>query len=386
MDNTYEHFGTVDFVADDRFLRHHLAPSADSEAFWEEYLRIYPHKNSEWQQAGELLNAVLLGLTSYSRTYLSEEEEVRLLDRIMRTTEAHDAGAHGTRIYETGAPVKPLRQSSRWYRTAAAAVGALAIVATGYLAWRPKNSRKAYYAETITALESTSTVTRHTNKSAQPELYYLPDSSSVMLAPKSEVSFTSAYNQQNRRVYLSGKATLDVVPNAGKPFYVYANEVVTKVLGTKFEVVAFDDGSDVTVKVLNGKVTVYQNNVGNNGADTAPKQSAILLLPNQFVVFDRKAELFDKRLVENPVSLPNVKSLPRFDYEDDYAVRFFEDIKKAYGVNVVYNPELLENCQFSATFSDESLPEKLDVVCKTIGASYEIIDAQVVVTTTGCKP
>lgn len=383
MDNTYEHFGPVDFVTDDQFLRHRLAPSANSEAFWAEYLSIYPHKKTEWLQAGELLNAVLLGLTSYSRTYLSEEEEAKLLDRILRTTEAHDADIRT----QEAAPVKPLRESSGWYRRAVvAAAVALAVIATGYLAWRPKNSPQGRYAETITALESTSTVTRHTNKSAQPELYYLPDSSSVMLSPKSEVSFTSAYNQQNRSVYLSGKATLDVVPNAGKPFYVYANEVVTKVLGTKFEVVAFDDGSDVTVKVLDGKVTVYQNNVRNNGAIGAPKQSAILLLPNQLVVFDRKAELFDKRLVENPVSLPDIKSLPRFEYEDAYAVRFFEDIKKAYGVNVVYNPELLENCQFSAAFSDESLPEKLNVVCKTIGASYEIIDAQVVITTTGCKP
>lgn len=382
MDSTYEHFGTVDFVADDHFLRHHLAPSAESKVFWEEYLLHYPHKNTEWQQAEELLNAVLLGLTSYSRTYLSEEEEARLLDRIMRTTEAYDAATHDTRTHE--APVKPLRQTA-WYRMAAAAV-ALAVVATGYLVWRPKTSGKAHYAETISALESTSKVTRHINNSAEPELYYLPDSSSVMLAPQSEVSFTAAYNQENRSVYLSGKATLDVVPNAGKPFFVYANEIVTKVLGTKFEVVAFDDGSDVTVKVLNGKVTVYQNNVRNNGADVAPKQSAVLLLPNQLVVFDRKAELFDKRLVENPVSLPDVKSLPKFEYEDGYAVRFFEDIKKAYGVNVVYNPELLANCQFSAAFSDESLPEKLDVVCKTIGASYEIIDAQVVITTTGCKP
>lgn len=386
MDSTYEHFGPVDFVTDDRFLRHHLAPSADSGAFWETYLHIYPHKKAEWQQAAELLNAVLLGLTSYSRTYLSEEEEARLLDRILRTAEAHDSAAHDARTQEADVPVKQLRPGSGWYRMAAAAVAALVIIGTGYMAWRPKMARKAHYAETITALENTSTVTRHTNKSGQPELYYLPDSSSVMLAPKSEVSFTSAYNREDRSVYLSGKATLDVVPNAGKPFYVYANEVVTKVLGTKFEVVAFDDGSDVTVKVLNGKVTVYQDNVGNNGTGGVPKQSAILLLPNQFVVFDRKAELFDKRLVENPVALPDIKSLPKFEYEDDYAVRFFEDIKKAYGVNVVYNPELLKDCQFSAAFSDESLPEKLDVVCKTIGASFEIIDAQVVITTTGCKP
>ncbi|MCF0052488.1 FecR family protein [Dyadobacter sp. LJ53] len=375
MGSTYEDFGPVDFVTDDRFLKHQLSPTAESVAFWEEYLRSNPHKNPEWQQARELLNAVLLGLTSYSRTYLSEQEEARLLDKILKSTEQYDAANQ----------VKPLRQYTRWYLLAAAVV-ALAIVATGYMLWRPEGFSKSTYDETIAVLENNSKVTRHRNRSSKPELYQLPDSSSVLLDPQSEISFASEYNRENRCVYLSGKAILDVVPDASKPFYVYANEVVTKVLGTKFEVIAFHDGSDVTVRVLSGKVTVYQGSHKTKESADAPKKSTVLLLPNQFVVFDRKAELFDsKGLVEYPVSLPNVKSLPKFEYEDDYAVRFFDDITNAYGVNVVYDHETLKKCQFSAAFSNQSLREMLDVVCKTIGASYEIIDAQVIISTTGCK-
>lgn len=376
MDSTYDNFGPVDFVTDDHFLRHHLAPTEESGIFWEAYLRSYPHKNTAYQQAGALLDAVLLGLTSYSRTYLSEEEEARLLDRILRTTTPQEY------------PVQDMQVSAnpRWYRMAAAAAVVLAILATGYLVWRPGSSHKATYAETINTLAATSKVTRYANQSARAETYYLPDSSSVVLDPKSEISYTADYGREKRNVYLTGKATLEVVPNANKPFYVYANEIVTKVLGTKFEVVAFDNGSDVTVKVLTGKVTVYQN--GDQDSETArtARHPAVLLLPNQLVVFDRKAELFDKRLVDHPVSLPDVKSMPKFEYEDSYAAQFFEDIRKAYGVNVIYNSELLESCQFSAVFSEESLPEKLDVVCKTIGASYEIIDAQIIITTAGCKP
>ncbi|WP_026632470.1 FecR family protein [Dyadobacter alkalitolerans] len=375
MHSRYEDFGPVDFVTDDRFLRHQLSPTAESKAFWEEYLRANPHKNYEWQQAQSLVEAVLLGLTSYSRLYLSEREEAKLLDRILKSTEK----------YDNGNQVKPLREYTRWYLLAAAVV-ALAIVATGYLFWRPKGFGKSTYEETIAVLANTSKVTRHRNISSQPELYHLPDSSSVMLDPQSEISFVSEYNRENRCVYLSGKAILDVVPNASKPFYVYANEIVTKVLGTKFEVIAFHDGSNVTVRVLSGKVTVYRGSHKGKESTDAPKKATVLLLPNQFVVFDRKAELFDnKGLVAYPVLLPNVTSLPKFEYEDDYAVQFFNDIKSAYGVDVIFNPEILKKCQFSAAFSNQSLPEMLDVVCKTIGASYEIIDAQVIISTTGCK-
>lgn len=374
MDSTYEDFGPVDFVADDRFLKHQLSPTAESVAFWEEYLRINPLKNAEWQQARLLLNAVLLGLTSYSRTYLSEQQEAKLLDRIRNSTEKYDRANQA----------KPMRPYTRWYLLAAAV--ALAIVATGYLLWRPEGFGQSTYEETIAVLANTSRVTRHRNKSSEPENYYLPDSSLVLLDPRSEISFASEYNRENRCVYLSGKATLDVVPDASKPFFVYANEIVTKVLGTKFEVIAFHDGSVVTVRVLSGKVTVYQNTQKEKDLTDAPKKSTVLLLPNQFVVFDRKAELFDnKRLVEYPVPLPDVKSLVKFEYEDDYAIKFFDDIKNAYGVDVVYDPEILKKCQFSAAFSNQSLLEMLDVVCKTIGASYEIIDAKVIISTTGCK-
>ncbi|WP_157488262.1 FecR family protein [Dyadobacter crusticola] len=375
MNTSYEDFGPVDFVTDDLFLRHQLNPTPESSAFWEEYLRDNPDKDSEWQQAKLLLNAVLQGLSSYARTYLSEQEEAKLLDRILNSVA----------VYETSNRVKPLTQYTKWYLVAAAVV-ALAIVAAGYLLSPRGGFSKSVYEETIADVAKTSRITSHRNTRSKPEIYQLPDSSMVTLDPQSEVSFASDYNQKNRCVYLSGKATLDVVPDARRPFYVYANEVLTKVLGTKFEVIAFHDGSDVTVRVLSGKVTVFRNWQKASASTDGPNEPTVLLLPNQFVVFDRKAELFEnKRLVENPVLLPNVKSSVKFEYEDAYAIQFFDDLKSAYGVNVIYDAETLKNCQFSSAFSNQSLLQMLDVVCKTIGASYQIIDAQVIVSTTGCK-
>lgn len=374
MDSKYDNFGPAAFVADDDFLRHYLAPTKESTSFWENYLLENPGRQNDWQQANELVQAVLVGLTSYSRTFISEEDEARLLERILLTNRAQTP--------ETA--VRPLRYT-HWYKFAVAACILLVIAAGGYFVMKPVRKDLSYSAR-ISALENTAKVIRHKNESSRREMYSLPDSSTVMLDPGSGLSFTSDYGRDNRVVYLSGKALLDVVPNAGKPFFVYANEIVTKVLGTRFEVVAFDDGKDVTVKVLSGRVTVYRNETETDGKTKETRHAAILLLPNQQVVFNRNAEQFDKKLVEKPAQVTTGKDAPKFEYEDGYASQFFEDIKKAYGVNIVYNQEVMGHCQLSAVLTDEPMMEKIDVVCKTIGATYEIIDAQIIITSAGCAP
>ena len=46
----------------------------------------------------------------------------------------------------------------------------------------------------------------------------------------------------------------------------------------------------------------------------------------------------------------------------------------------------MKNCFLTVPLGSEPLFQKLKVICRTIGASYEIIDARIVVSSTGCKP
>ncbi len=61
----------------------------------------------------------------------------------------------------------------------------------------------------------------------------------------------------NRDVYLSGEAFFEVTKNPDRPFRVFANEIVTKVLGTSFTVRSFENDTTIQVIVRTGKVTVY---------------------------------------------------------------------------------------------------------------------------------
>ena len=89
------------------------------------------------------------------------------------------------------------------------------------------------------------------------QVIVLPDSSKVAIEPESKLKFSSVFNKTKREVYLEGEAFFQVTHNANIPFFVHANEVTTKVLGTSFIIKAIKHEREITVVVKTGKVSVF---------------------------------------------------------------------------------------------------------------------------------
>ena len=374
MDQNYESYGISDFVSDDDFLRHHLFPTEASTIHWNAWLRRHPHKKEEWEQASKLLEAVRLGLSDYARTYLSEEAENQLLRRILETN------ALPTR--EAGPP--PARQlRSRWVSYAGVAA-AVALIIAGWAVFdknRPHADRYRQLTESHAGL-----LDEKINTGSEPIAVLLPDSSRVNLSPGSRISFSKSYGTAERVVYLSGGAEFDVTRNPAAPFLVYANEIVTRVLGTRFTVTAFESDRDITVRVATGKVSVYRNGALTGAEGKKGVQQELVLIPNQQAVFVKAAELFSKSLVPEPeVVIPAKKAQPSFVYNETPAGDVFADLQDAYGIEIVYDAEALGSCQLTASLSEESFEEKLDIICKSISATHQVVDARIIITAKGCK-
>lgn len=60
-------------------------------------------------------------------------------------------------------------------------------------------------------------------------------------------------------------------------------------------------------------------------------------------------------------------------------------IEARYGVTIVYNEDALGGCFITTVLGNESLFEKLDLICGIIGATYKEVDAQIVIESKGCK-
>ena len=374
MNKHYEQFNASDFVIDDAFLKHYLSPTDASKAFWENWLANHPEKKATWLEAQQLIEAVLLGLSDYVRTYLSKEAEEHLLQRILNTNAEHD---------EVQNNIIPIWRQS-WFQVLAACV----VLFCGLNFWYQSRNVAEYsmYQKQIAAL-SEEKLTEIINTTTQEDTVRLPDGSVVFLSPKSKITYASDFGNENRTVYLSGKGVFEVVKMPSKPFFVYANEIVTKVVGTKFEVLSYDNDKQVIVKVLSGKVSVFRNPDLDENKSTGIEKQGVLLKPNQQVVFSREKELFKKAIVAEPLLLSSATAKElKFEYEETSVVKVFDDIAQAYGVEIVFNREMLQACELTSSMAEESLQDKLNIVCKTIGANYEIIDAQIIINAKPCKP
>ena len=91
------------------------------------------------------------------------------------------------------------------------------------------------------------------------------------------------------------------------------------------------------------------------------------------------------QLLENPVMIAPVSVNKSMTYDEAPSDKMFNDLEKDYGVSIVYDNELLKSCTVNAVWTDETFYEKLDLICRAIGARYEVIDAQVVIISNGCK-
>ncbi len=85
-------------------------------------------------------------------------------------------------------------------------------------------------------------------------LYYLPDSSLVILNVNSSISYTSDFNQNNRSVKLSGEAFFEVEPDTNSPFIVQSRLTEVKVIGTSFNVKNGQEHEMEVVEVFEGEV------------------------------------------------------------------------------------------------------------------------------------
>ena len=84
----------------------------------------------------------------------------------------------------------------------------------------------------------------------------LPDGSRVWLNAATSLRFPTAFAGTDRTVELSGEAYFEVAPGRDRPFKVKVGAMTVDVLGTHFDVMAYDDEESFRTTLLSGAVRV----------------------------------------------------------------------------------------------------------------------------------
>lgn len=84
----------------------------------------------------------------------------------------------------------------------------------------------------------------------------LPDGTVVWLNSASSLRFPTQFSGKERSVELNGEAYFEVAKNKEMPFKVHVRDMEVRVLGTHFNVMAYDDEENINTTLLEGSVKV----------------------------------------------------------------------------------------------------------------------------------
>lgn len=273
-------------------------------------------------------------------------------------------------------PVKKISLKRTWVKVAIAASITVAFLIAGLYAINYNHAQHSFIEE-----NSGLTLITEKNNTNHNIIVNLPDYSTITLAPKASIIYPKVFAVNKRNVYLNGNAFFAVSKNPAKPFYVYNQHLVVRVLGTSFFIRECGDKGPAQVSVRTGKVQVDEN-IKSKLIDLETHKIAktILLTPNQKGIFSKHQ--LNKTLVEKPIPLAVAYNIPNsisYNFKEERLRDIFKTLTEAYGIEIKTENEQLLDYTFTGDLSKKGLYDQLSLICGSISGKYSINGTNIMV-------
>lgn len=107
----------------------------------------------------------------------------------------------------------------------------------------------------------------------------LADGSSVWLNSQSSITYSPSFKARGREVEISGEAYFEVAKDPTRKFVVKSKKMTTEVLGTHFDMRAYEDEAVSKVTLIEGSVKIYNNKTAQS-REIVPNQQASVAVHN----------------------------------------------------------------------------------------------------------
>lgn len=194
----------------------------------------------------------------------------------------------------------------------------------------------------------------------------LSDGSHVWLNAGSSVTFPVAFAGNERRISMTGEAYLEVSTDAAKPFVVTKGETAVKVLGTRFNINAYDNEEAIEVTLLEGSVSV------NTAANS--QHQDVVIKPGQQAVVTNKIGIKDNVDIEQVVAWKN----GLFEFRETDIQTIMRQIERWYDVDVVFEGTITQH--FNGKIQREvNISKVLHILEEAGGLKFSVENKKVVI-------
>lgn len=179
----------------------------------------------------------------------------------------------------------------------------------------------------------------------------LPDGSVVVLNKGSKLRYGHDFNAKNRVVELQGEGLFKVAKNKGKEFIVKTTYMNVCVLGTTFNVYAYDDDELVETTLIEGKVELTLN---------TPTHESMILSPEEKASYNKKTGEF-KLVKTGHVTKPSWTK-DTLVFKDTPLSEVFSCLERHFGVSFTFKNKAILNDLYTGRFNNDSLENILQIL------------------------
>lgn len=181
--------------------------------------------------------------------------------------------------------------------------------------------------------------------------FTLGDGTKVWLNHGAKLTFPYQFKGKERKVHLSGEAYFVVAHNKEVPFIVETDHLDIKATGTEFNVSAYGEDQMEVTTLMEGKVILYEKDSKKEIKELSPDQSL------KFFV-DSRDSWTEEGNSDKYVAWKNGLLVFKNDPISDIANK----LSKWYNVDVEIVNEKAKNYTCTATFTDETLGQVLELM------------------------
>ena len=199
----------------------------------------------------------------------------------------------------------------------------------------------------------------------------LSDGTKVWMNALSEIRYPVKFVGDTRKVKVSGEVYFEVAKDLKKPFIVDVNDVEIKVLGTQFNVSAYEDENSIQTTLVEGAVRLKAKGLSGN-------VSTVDLIPGYQADYDRFSKSVETREVdvESFVAWKDGK----FVFEKENLNDIMRKLERWYDIKVFFQGQGLKSKRFSARIDRYGdIQDILKKMEQTTDIQFEIKDKIVVI-------
>ena len=197
----------------------------------------------------------------------------------------------------------------------------------------------------------------------------LPDGTKILVKENSSITYPTAFKGDTREINLVGEAFFEVHHDAAHPFIIHTQGSDIRVLGTSFNVKAYNTQVQVVVKT--GRVRFSKNNTevilekGQKGE----------LLANVDTIIKSEVEELKVTTTTQRISL---------DFDKISLGEVIENLNQIFGKKIVFSNDKIKNCKLTASFENEELENIINVIAETFNLKVENKTDSIVLSGEGC--